>query len=390
MQSRRSGGFWRPGAFIATPSGMMGKVATPRGPSVAQLSQSVAILALAGTPLAACGARSGLPVDGDSADELLIGDASCLGTEIPIVPDVPNLYFVLDVSRSMANDAKWTNVRSVVSDLVTGLAENASFGVTVFPAPGGSVCSTGVEVMPLQRGDALGQAASAFRAATNLTPSGGTPTAATFAALTSQLTSLGGVTFAILATDGGPNCDSALPPCDTDQCTSNIDGTTAQCYPGSPSCCGTGNSLGCLDGDATNAAIGNLHAMGIPTYVLGIPGSAPYGPILDALAVAGGTARATEPYYYRVDTSDTAALKTAFEAVAADAMKSCTIHLKRPPADPDKVNVSVSGTVVPSAGGDGWGLQGSTVTLAGTACGLIQGAAAQPKVRIIEGCPTIR
>ncbi|MGA7119081.1 MAG: vWA domain-containing protein [Polyangiaceae bacterium] len=353
-------------------------------PATKQLSRAAGVLALAGYATA-CGARSWLPSDPRWED-----GGTCVGTDVPIVPNVPNLYFVLDVSGSMLDNGKWGNVRTAVADLVREIGANANFGVTVFPEPGASECTAGIEVMPLRPGDWGGATQAAFIAATALTPNGGTPTAATFHSLVHKLAALPSLTFVILATDGGPNCDAAIQPCTVDQCTTNIDGTnTLQCPPGGPANCCTGNPEGCLDGDATAQAVSDLRTAGVQTYVMGIPGSAPYAAVLDQLATAGGTARPSEPLYYQVDSPDTNALSDAFEQIADAVMKSCTLLLEKNPGDPNMVNVAVNGTVIPSDGPDGWTLHGQTVTLSGASCGAFEGAASLP-VRISQGCPTVR
>jgi len=359
---------------------------------MAGVSRVVAALALAGTPwMSACGARSWLPADQTADDTQNPDGASCVGTDVPLQPNVPNLYFVLDVSGSMLENDKWVNVRAAVASLVNQVGANAKFGVTVFPAPGTNDCAAGVEVMSLRLGDSLGNTETAFMAATAITPAGGTPTAATFRSLVPKLRDLPGFTFVILATDGGPNCDPTITQCSVDQCTSNIDQAN-MCMPGGPMNCCTGingNVLGCLDGDATAQAVSALRAAGVQTYVMGIPGSAPYTAVLDQVAVAGGTARPVEPLYYQVDSPDTTALAGAFQQIADAAMKSCTLILGRAPGDPNKVNVAVDGTVVPSEGPNGWALHGQTVTLSGAACGAVQADSA-PTVHVVEGCPTVR
>jgi hypothetical protein len=351
--------------------------------------------------LTACGARSWLPVSdaGGPADAPAAGDGivapSCSGTLVPVLPNVPDLYFVLDSSQSMAQDDKWTNVRTVIGSLIFELGARARFGATVFPAPGGDQCAPGQEVMPLVLGDSLGQTENAFLQATALTPRGGTPTAATFQGLSDKFSGASvpspRTTFLILATDGGPNCNSAprATACPIDQCTRNIDSLPGCSAGVAPNCCAGTDPRGCLDGPATAAAISDLLGLGIRTYVLGIPGSAPYAGVLDMLATAGGTARASEPLYYRVDSTDTTALGSALGEIAAAVMKSCTLTLERPPSDPDRVNVYVDGTIVGHDGPDGWTLVDRTVTLEGGSCGAFQADAGAPRLQVIEGCPTV-
>src|SRR5579864_1138776 len=345
------------------------------------MSRCAGMLAFVFAPLVACGARTWLPAG--QTDQQTDHEESCTGSPVPLVPNVPNLYFVLDASGSMLENSKWENVRSAVGGLIHELGQNARFGATVFPAPSSGNCSTGTEVMALRLGDAAGQAEAAFRAATAIVPNGGTPTSATFRSLMGKVTSFRGTTSVILATDGGPNCDTQIANCTIDQCTSNIDdlkvnGTQICSAGAAPNCCDPndptrpGSPLGCLDGDATAQAIADLQAVGVQTYVMGIPGSSPYGAVLDQLASAGGTARPSEPRYYAVDSADTAVLGSALEDIAARALRSCTLVLSKIPGDPQKVNVYLDGTVVASDGPDGWSLNGQVVTLEGAACGHVQ------------------
>jgi hypothetical protein len=316
-----------------------------------------------------------------------------MGSPIPLETNAPDLYFVLDASGSMQEESKWTNVQSAVATLITELGPRALFGAAVFPTQGADPCAVGSEVMPVQTGDSQGSTASVFLAATSLTPVGGTPTASTLAALTPELSSFPQVTFAILATDGGPNCDAALS-CSAVTCTSNMDGVQGCPTGGPPNCCDptTGiGGLGCLDGTAATQAVSSLRAAGVQTFVMGIPGSAPYAAVLDDLALAGGVARSSEPYYYAVDTADTGALGSALAEIAAQATASCSFTLTHPPDQPDEVNVVVGGSVVPlddSDGGAEWTLQGTKLTLLGSTCEAIQTGRAL-SVQVLEGCPTV-
>ncbi len=346
-------------------------------------------LALTAFTAAACGARTGLLVPLDTEDGGVTGPA-CIGKEIPLDTKAPNLYFVLDGSTSMQEEDKWTNIRAGIATVIDELGPRAAFGTAVFPQQGFDACATGTEVMPLQPGDSEGVTAAAFLAATSFNPTGGTPTAATLEALVPELSSFPQLTFAILATDGGPNCDAALS-CDVTTCTSNMDAVPGCPTGGPPNCCDptTGiGGLGCLDGAAAAAAVAALRAAGVSTFVMGIPGSAPYAAVLDQLALAGGVAKASEPFYYQVDTSDTGALATALGEIAAQATATCTFTLSTAPADAGLVNVFVNGAAVPQAGANGWTLVGTKVTLEGSTCSAIESGAAL-SVHVEQGCPTL-
>jgi hypothetical protein len=343
----------------------------------------------------ACGARTGLLVPSTDAgiEETSVGeDASCAQSPVPVDPNVPNLYFVLDVSTSMNDSDKWTNMRTVVGDLIAQLGPTARFGAAVFPHQGTpDVCAPGIQVMSLRRGDTQGVTEGAFLQATNFKPLGGTPTAATIRALANELRSFRGPTFVILATDGGPNCDTALS-CDISQCTSNIDGVPG-CPVSGPSCCDPSRAGGqaCLDGAGTVRAVATLASSGIQTYVLGLPGSASYASVLDAVATAGGTARATEPLYYNADTTtaDPNVLRDALAEIAARAMASCAFTLAELPLHPNEVNVSVGGSVVHQSGPDGWSLQGTQLMLRGASCQAAQSQGSASPLSVTQGCPTV-
>jgi len=342
----------------------------------------------------ACGARTGLPDPGPATDQPV-----CSGAPITATAPIPNLYLVLDTSQSMSLDSKWSTVRSVVAAMMDQVGPRARFGVTVFPTSADNGCGTGTQVLSLRLGDNTGATSAAFLAATNFDPVGGTPTAATLEALKPTLETFSGVTYVILATDGGPNCNPDLT-CNVDQCTVNLEGEYPQCPVGGPfNCCDPNNDTvqqsvtgptGCLDGTSTVQAASDLRALGVRTFVIGIPGSGPYGGILDSVATAGGTARSTEPFYYSVDTADTSQLESAIESVTLQTL-SCAFTLDHAPSDPGEVNVYVGGVILAqNAGGgaNGWTLEGTTLTLLGSTC---VGLEAQPNtpVTVLEGCPTV-
>jgi hypothetical protein len=374
-------------------------------------SRALSTVALSGTTILACGARTGLDVDPgprvgelagdaaneaeearDAADALDTADSAdapdtCEGRQIALQLNAPNLYFALDHSGSMQLDSKWTNVRQVVSQLITQIGAGARFGATMFPGVSeADSCVAGVEVMPLQQGDAQGTLANAFLAATAANPNGGTPTAATLGMLMPKLSGLSGGTFVILATDGGPNCNSGLA-CNVAQCTSNIDGVPGCVGGGAVNCCDPPavNGLGCLDEANAVKATSNLAAAGVQTFVMGIPGSAPYGPVLDAIATAGGTARPVEPLYYQVGTSDVAALSGALAQIAARTGAGCAFTLATLPAHADQAQVSVNGAPVARSGPDGWSLNGKALTLSGASCTAVRAAGA-PSAQLVDGC----
>jgi hypothetical protein len=267
--------------------------------------------------------------------------------------------------------------------------------------------------MSPRRGDGLlastvGSTANAFLTATNVKPFGGTPTADTFTTLTPELTALKGHTFAILATDGGPNCDMTPgATCGVETCTANIDGlgcfqmapnVFTDCITDGANCCVASQcagALNCLDADRTVAAVAALahpaQGEGVPTFVIGIPGSkvGPYPQVLDRMAVAGGTPRTNAPdLYYVVDTADSTSLVGALADIAARIAATCAIELEEPPTNPAQVNVVLDGHIIPQDGANGWTISGSIVTILGANCDQVHAGIHRPIVT--GGCATVK
>ena len=351
-----------------------------------------------GAPTASASTGGLIPGGTADAGGMVCGTFADGGTcgcqDLPLFADPPNMYFVLDRSGSMQEDDKWDTVRLTVADVMRDIGPRANFGAAMFPAPSSvDQCATGGEVMSTRPGDPPngttkdGPTTSALLTATDIAAAGGTPTSATLSALLPKLHSLTGKTFVVLATDGGPNCNDAAM-CSVATCIPNIEGASG--CDTATNCCAppAGTPANCLDDTATIAAVNALSAAGIPTYVIGIPGSGPYSAVLNALATAGGTAQTTgTSKYFEVDTTDQAALLTALKTVAAKVTATCTFQLKGVP-DPKEVNVYFDEKVVPQDPVNGWTISGTTVTLVGTSCQQVL-AGDVLDIRIIAGCPTV-
>lgn len=311
----------------------------------------------------------------------------------PVVTRAPNLYFVLDASGSMATDAgngtRYDAVRVSATNLVRGLGPFINVGAAVFPlhATAADSCHVGGEVFPISPGDPIaatdGATTTGFAKATGVAPNGGTPTAATLRALLPKLSLVAGKTVVLLATDGGPNCN-AQASCSAADCITNIEGICDQ----GTNCCapnGPDGPFECLDRQPSIDAVADLWAAGIATYVIGIPGSEVYADVLDAMALAGGAARPTEPRYYRVD--DLAALGGVLSSIASEVV-SCDFDVEDAPPDPKMTNVYLDQDVVPYDPVDGWvWVTPTRVELRGAACDAVKkGKVAQ--VQIVSGCPT--
>ncbi|MBI5534373.1 MAG: VWA domain-containing protein [Deltaproteobacteria bacterium] len=128
----------------------------------------------------------------------------------------------------------------------------------------------------------------------------------------------------------------------------------------------------CTDGVPAPQRAASWLAMGIKTYVVGLPG-AEDAPILNEIAIQGGTGAYLLP-------KDASALKKELSAIAettiSTTLSSCTIKLNPKPQDPSKVYLVVEDAAthqqyeVPRGDADGWKLSadGSTATILGSTC----------------------
>ncbi|MFO0758523.1 MAG: vWA domain-containing protein [Byssovorax sp.] len=341
----------------------------------------------------------------------------------PITIDAPNLYFVLDTSGSMSQDTgagtRYGRVHAAVTDLVQRLGPLINVGAALFPvgATNGNGCALGAQVFPVTPGGVL--TSKSFAQATDVKPSGGTPTALTLKALYPTLTALTGKTIVVLATDGGPNCNPAAK-CDASECIPNIesacDGQGHCCTPDGPNCCtvdGVGTPAQCLDRKAAIDAVTALQQAGILVYVIGVSGSQIYQKVLGDMALAGGAPQLAPPFYYKVDDFDD--LGTVLGSIAGAAIP-CELTLAPgraeafsgghdydfAPLDADSgsgiadlTNVYFDQTVVPYDPVDGWswtkppgdGSEPAVITLHGDACAELRSGQVS-QVQIVSGCPT--
>ncbi len=351
-----------------------------------------------------------------------------------------NILLVVDRSLSMTGTPtgfttdKWTAMKSALVSAVTATQTSINYGLELFPYPAtGStpaddceVALPGIQVPIASGGDAGAATVSAITAALNVAAKGNTPTAAALdAALTYYTTGAGagltGDKFVLLATDGGPNCNSTLS-CGGDTCVYNLDDPnrtpcTANVTDGAAynNCCdpfyggASISNLGCLDDAATTQKIQALLTAGVKTIVVGIPGSEVYSPYLDQFALAGGApaSATTSPNYYRVDAAGgTQGLTTTLQNITKQLVTSCRQQIQNfngTTSDLSKITVKVDfGTdaglqEVPrlatnSTLTDGWILDTTTnpptVELVGSYCTQVQTYGAQ-SVQVILGCQDI-
>lgn len=348
-------------------------------------------------------------VKGDASVTIVGRDAgpapTCGGMPFAASPVKADVLLVIDKSGSMAETPegfgtdKWTAMRSALDAALTMVKDDLNIGLDLYPFPDECSVPKGDDVqVPVQTGGtALPKILDALDASA---PSGGTPTAAALARARRYFTSgagaaLKGEHYVLLATDGGPNCNSTLA-CEANACTVNLDG---QCPMQVDNCCdstqaGPGAEAGCLDEAAGVAEIEALAAAGVATFVVGIPGTEAYADSLDAFAVAGGRPNPdAPPSYFAVSAKGgVAGLADVLGVITQGLITSCRFRLDSAPPDPARLNVEIDGKPVPKLGADGWELDLSadppTVVLKGTTCARIQREGAQ-SVEVVYGCPTV-
>lgn len=344
-------------------------------------------------------------------------DSPCGAAQSRLELTRPNLYFAIDASGSMLEpiaagdveadlgrdlpETRYEALALALERLLERVGHRTSYGATLFPASDGE-CSDGSEILPLQAGDAvsfalagehgpvLKQLMSRIR---RRVPRGPTPVAAALEAIAPRLEGSDEPSFVFLLTDGGPNCNESVR-CAIESCIPNIERAS---YAGQVVCDDVQNccaddwfgSLNCLDSSGSLAAVQALAERGIRTFVIGMPGSQLYAGLLDALAVAGGTAREAPPRYYPAESA--AELVEIVTALGLSVGLSCELELLEPPPDPMRVNVYFDGQVVAQDATNGWTWAEEnprTVTLVGEACELLSSGAVL-QADVVAGCPVV-
>ena len=354
----------------------------------------------------------------------------CNPVNVPQVVKTPNMLIVLDESGSMTQVptgdtvSKWTAMSNALSGALSSskVRTNINFGLELFPNSGDpnnpitsnsdavtscmvptSPANAAIEVPIISGTDQLNAILSAIQSST---PAGGTPTdLALQQAYTYFTTSPGkdlpGLKYVLLATDGGPNCNTSLS-CTKDTCTQNMDLLCGDHTANTTVNCCLDNGYICLDDTATVSAIKNLALASIPTYVVGIPGSQAYEATLNAMAVAGGVpntaAGATDQYY---NVSSMADLQAAFSLIVTQLVTTCDIPLAQSPADALSVEVAINCQIINNVNSADGGPAGfyvdyndyspgpAHVELIGTTCASMQQIGAT-EVDIVTGCTIVR
>jgi hypothetical protein len=338
----------------------------------------------------------GLIVDAGPGGPPPLDAAGLCGNQLhEIVSDTPALYFVFDRSGSMAiqtpQGTAYDVVQDAAVDLVRRLGALISVGAAVFPDADTDTeaCNAGKQVMKVTKGTPSengvdGYTTKTFAYQTNGDPYGGTSTSATLHGLVDKLAAIESQTLVLLLTDGAPNCNPDAS-CDAAHCMTNIDGI---CEQAPDNCCapsGIDGPAQCVDEPATVAAIEEIRALGMPVYVIGIPGTELFADVLDAMAIAGGAPQPGPPFYYRVD--DLAALGDVFGAIASVAI-SCEFELDAQPPEEGMTNVYLDKDVLLYDPDNGWSWSSpTTIVLHGEACASLKSGQVM-QVQIVSGCPT--
>lgn len=322
--------------------------------------------------------RGGTDAGGEEGDagRPVVG---CTPGVIELTKATPNVMFVLDRSTSMNSPfgatraSRWRSLGSALARVLPPINSKVELGALLFPQGTGSSCSApvGANLTP-----ALGNVPPLVSLLVNTQPGGQTPTAVAVQAAGAIL--LGqraakGARGVVLATDGAPNCNPSLDP------------ATCACADSSRRC---GAATLCLDDARTVEAIAGLAVLGIPTWVLGIQDSSTTAAgVLNAMARAGGRARAGATAYYAV--SSETALDTALTDIR-NQVGACVFLSSSVPTEGGRIDVRVDGDSVPADPVDGWAwtdLGNGELELSGASCDALLKRTAPVLEAIVECAP---
>lgn len=349
--------------------------------------RAVFVFASLAVLLASCGARTGFLDDfagsggsgavsdasvdatlrdgaSDAADASDASKVACLPGSFTLTAAKPVVMLTLDRSSSMSSSfgsgTRWTTLTNALASALPPIDTSVQLGALTFPSVGSTGQSCAVSGAA-EIGPATGNAAAIIDLMRKNGPGGATPTAGGIDAAGAALAAFRAAKTAraiVLATDGAPDCNSAL------------DGATCRCL--DSSC--VGRPERCLDDARTVKSIGAQLSGGIPTYVVGIQSStnASFADVLDAMAIAGGRPLplGSAHRYYAVTSS--AELDAALVAIR-DQVGSCTYLSSSVPSGDGTISLSIDGTLVPydSTGAQGWRWSDQAngeIVLAGDVC----------------------
>ncbi len=369
---------------------------------------------------------SNAPFDPNTYCNGLFKNQSCAATIKRADLKIVNMLLVIDESGSMnakasstAANTKWADMKQALSTALTSVQDSINFGLKLFPYdPNGigtdiqSSCAvpTGPDDVNVDIAPGTTNLQKIIDLVNAQTPGGGTPTTSALTQAYAYFTQgkgkdLEGSKWVLLATDGGPNCNSAIT-CTKETCTQNMDLTCAGGIATTTvNCCDTTGqpnaNMSCLDDVAVVKQIATLAGVGVGTYVIGIPGSEAYAATLNKMAQAGGVPNKNgtngELYYAVSAANPLGDLTKAFEDITSKFVKSCDITLSSSPRDPTLVQVAKDCELIPmlpgnkptEAGADGffvdYGSNPAHLMLTGRYCDNISTVGATT-LDVIEGC----
>lgn len=318
---------------------------------------------------AACGARTALPAPELEDAGPDAGPVGCVPGTFALARAQPAAMFVLDRSGSMGQPfagprTRWQVLASGLSSALPSVDQAIAIGALLFP--GNTINSSCAVTATVNLTPALGNVGAMLSLVSGSPPGGATPTADALDVAARSLLAVRAATGAramVLATDGSPNCNSALDP-RTCACT---DARTCR------------RSEQCLDDARTVQRIASYTAAGLPTYVIGIqnPGETQNNAVLDAMAEAGGRPKSGAHHFYAA-TSE-AELDAALVAVR-DQLGACTYLTSSVPSAEGTIVVAIDGVLVPydPSGANGWrwaNRANGEIVFGGPACTKVSGTA---------------
>ncbi|CAN5705080.1 hypothetical protein BH09MYX1_BH09MYX1_23830 [soil metagenome] len=342
----------------------MSQFGTKTRPVALALCATVAIFA------ASCGARTGLlapELDASLADA---GDdaaaVTCHPGSFTLAKARPAVMLVVDRSGSMNTrfsnaGSRWVVLGNALAKALPPADATMQLGLLMFPQAGSSrndvSCGLpgSVNLLP-----ALHNAQPLLTQLKATNAGGATPTADAIALAGKAILGVRSAKSAramVLATDGGPNCNSGLDP------------RTCVCADLGQNCKRDGAL--CLDDQRTSSRIAGFYTSGVPTYVIGI-GSDASASVLDAMAVAGGRPQTGAAHKYYGVTSESE-LDSALVTIR-DQVGVCTYLTTSVPDETGTIRLLVDGKAIPYDKDDGWVFvdrRNGEIVLAGAACKLV-------------------
>lgn len=282
----------------------------------------------------------------------------CSTQSIDAYGATPDMMIVFDRSLSMTLNNRWEPSKNAVRTITTEFDRLISFGLTMFPGsgatdpnqliggildgllggtPGALGCAGGEKVdVPIKTMNAMAiNQALGSTMTMGLTPTGAGLGVALQALgdRKNQLDTVVKPGYVLLMTDGEPSCDPTVSP---DQ---------AQV-------------------DAAIMAVRALKAANIPTYVIGYQIAGNFQPLMNQLAMEGGTGM-----FHATENADQ--IIQTFREITKDVVK-CSFELSMVPPNPQFVRVTIDKKTVTLDSADGWVINGKTVTLQGGACATLK------------------